>query len=156
MKRFIVIACVLAACGKGDKGGGGGGGGGETETVPLGTSGFVVDVPKGTKVDSPMQGFFDLKGHGLPQIRTSHMAIGTLDDEVKQRCEGKTDVQKGTLPGGGYFYTCKGESKMMKGVQTTTVVSQIPIDDHSSLTCDTETDKDPAQVLAICKSIKKK
>jgi hypothetical protein len=162
-KITIAVLMFAAACSKGgdkDKGGGGGGGG-ETTTVDLAASGYVVDVPKGWTVDSQMKGFYDFKdnghmAHGAPQIMESDMPAGTVDDAVKSECDGRTDVQKGTFGANGWWVTCKGESKMMKGLQTTQIKAVLPKDDKSSFDCHLETDKDPAAVLAICKSIRKK
>jgi hypothetical protein len=162
MKRSILLFAILvAACGSKKDGGTSGGGGGETQTVDLGTSGFVVDVPKGWTVETPMPNSYDFKdnghmAHGAPQIMEMQMPVGSLDETVKGRCEGRSDVQKGTLPGNGFWATCKGESKMMKGVQTTEIVAAVPKDDKTHFACDVETDKDPAGPLAICKSIRKK
>jgi len=159
MKQTIVALVIVAACSKGgnkDKAGGG-----ETQPVDLGTSGYVVDVPKGWTVESQMKGFYDFKdnghmAHNAPQVMEQDMAAGTLDDAVKGRCEGRTDIQKGTLPNNGWWLACKGESKMMKGVQTTQIEVVLPKDDKSSFDCHLETDQDPAQPLGICKSIRKK
>jgi len=148
MTRALLALILVAACG-GKKGS-------DTATVDLGTTGFVVDVPSGWTVDSPMQGFYGFKGgRGGPQIMESQMAPGTVDDAAKTACEGRSDVQKGAV-GSGWWLTCKGESKMMKGVQTTMIVARIPKDDKSSFDCHLETDQDPAMALGICKSIRKK
>ena len=159
MKQTILALVILAACSKGgnkDKAGGG-----ETAPVDLGTSGYVVDAPKGWTVKSEMKGFYDFEdsghmAHGAPQIMESDMAADKLDDAVKTECEGRTDVQKGTIGTNGWWLTCKGESKMMKGVQTTKIRAVVPKDDKSSFDCHLETDQDVAQPLGICKSIRKK
>jgi hypothetical protein len=159
MKTIIVVLLAAAACGKSDKSssGGGGGGGGETATIALGDSGFTVDAPKGWTVESQMKGFYDFKGgRGGPQIMESQMPPGTLDDAVKNDCDGRTVTGKDALPGGGWWLTCKGESKMVKGVQTTKILARIPKDDKTTFDCHYETDQDPALALGICKSIKKK
>src|SRR5205809_251697 len=145
--RSILVLAVLTACGKK---------GSDTATVDLGSSGFVVDVPSGWTVESPMKGFYSFKGgRGGPQIMESEMAPGAVDDGVKSQCEGRSDVQKGTV-GSGWWLTCKGESKMIKGVQTTVIVARLPKDDKTSFDCHLETDQDPALALGICKSIRKK
>jgi hypothetical protein len=155
MKIWIAAALLaVVACSK-KSGSEGGGGGGDTETVPLGSTGFVIDVPSGTKVESPMAGFYELKGHGHPQIMESHSTAQSADEIVKTWCEGRTDVQKGTLTGGAWV-TCKGESKMMKGVTTTKIIVNVAKDAQSGFDCHLETDQDPAEALAICKSIRKK
>src|SRR5580698_1344266 len=98
----------------------------ETETVALGTTGYVVDVPKGWTVEVPMDGFFELKGgRNKPQIMMTQSAASTPDELVKTYCDGRPDIQKGTLPGGGVWVACKGESKMVKGVQTTQIAVEI-------------------------------
>jgi hypothetical protein len=149
-----VIVLVAAACSKG--GGGGGAGSPATQTVALGTTGYVVDVPNGWTVESPMDGFFELEGgRPHPQIMRSPIKPQALDELVKSRCEGRTVLQKETLPGGGVLVSCKGESKMMKGVITTAFEVEIPYDDKS-WSCHLETDDDPAPAIAICKSIRKK
>jgi hypothetical protein len=161
MKRSILLFAILAAACGSKKDTGGSSGGGETETVALGSSGFVVDVPKGWTVDTPMQHFYGFKdgghmAHNAPQISETEMSAGTVDDAVKSRCEGRSDVQKGTLAGNGFWVTCKGESKMVKGVQTTTMFVVVPKDDKTHFECNFETDKDPVGPLGICKSIRKK
>jgi hypothetical protein len=160
MKRSILFITILAAA-CGSKKDGSSNGGGETEAVALGSSGFVADVPKGWTVNSDGPHFYDFKdggrtAHNAPQIMESEMPAGTVDDMAKSRCEGRSDIQKGTLPGNGFWVTCKGESKMMKGVQTTTVFVLVPKDDKAHFDCNLETDEDPARALAICKSIRKK
>jgi hypothetical protein len=156
MKMMIALGlCIAAGCGKSDSSKSGGGG--DTETVALGDSGFTVDVPKGWTVDAPMKGFYDFKGgRGGPQIMESEMGIGTLDETIKNHCDGRTVTGKDALPGGGYWLTCKGESKMVKGVQTTKVITRIPKDAKAVFDCHYETDQDADLALGICKSIKKK
>lgn len=125
-------------------------------TPSLGTTGYVVDVPKGWTIESPMDGFFELAGgRPHPQIMVSPIKPPSLDELVKSGCEGRTEVQKETLPGGGVFVSCKGESKMMKGVITTAFTVEVPYGDKG-FSCHLETDSDPAPAIAICKSIRKK
>jgi hypothetical protein len=151
MKKLALVCLVVAAAACGKKGSD------KPKPIDLGSSGFTVDVPEGWEIDSPMKGFYDFKHqHGAPQIMESEMAVGNVDDAVKGQCEGRGEVQKGTLPGGGWWLTCKGESKMIKGVTTTQIVVRVPKDDKSSFDCHLETDQDPAPVLELCKSIKKK
>ncbi len=138
---------ALAACGKG---------GASTHTVALGDSGFVVDIPSDWKVESPMKGFYELEGgRGGPQIMEAPVAAGTGEQMIKSACEGRTELKQGTLPGGGYWFTCKGESKMIQGVTTTRIGVAVPKDDKSSFDCHLETDRDPELALGICKSIRK-
>ena len=157
MKKLATLVLVVAAaCGSKDSDKGGGGGGGK-KTIDLGTTGFVVEVPEGCTLDAKMEGFFDFDGcRPSPQIMLSRMKASTADELEKSRCEGQTDVKKESLAGGGVLVTCKGPSKMMEGVTTTKIVAEIPKDDQSSFKCHFETDKDPTQVIDICKSVRKK
>ena len=156
MKKLSAILFGLAlvgACGKK----GGGDSSPKMKTVDLGTTGFVVDVPEGWTVDVPMEGFFEFKGsRTAPQIMVSHGKASTADEIATSRCEGRTkDVKKETLPNGGAFVSCTGESKMVKGVTTTQIVAEIPNGDQSFM-CHMETDKDADVVAKVCKSIRKK
>ena len=146
----ILFVLVVGACGKG------GSGAAKMKTVDLGDSGFVVDVPEGWSVQVPMKGFFDFKGgRPAPQIMVSPMKASSADEIVKGHCDGRADIKKEALPGGGAFVSCKGESKMMKGVTTTQIVAEIP-NGEETFKCHLETDKDVETVTKICKSIRKK
>jgi hypothetical protein len=148
----ILLGVLLAggACGKG------GSSGPKTKTVDLGTTGYVVDVPDDWKLDVPMDGFFDFDGRGsTPQIMTMPTKVNTPDELATSRCEGRKDIKKETLPGGGSFVACTGESKMVKGVTTTQVVAEIPKGDEKFV-CHLETDKDVDVVSKVCKSLRKK
>ena len=155
MNRLTTLAFVLvAACGSKDK---------EAaqaaakKTIDLGTTGCVVDVPEGCTLDAKMEGFFDFdRCRPSPQIMVSKMKASTADEIATSRCEGQGDIKKESLPNGGVLVTCKGPSKMMQGVTSTKIVAEIPKDDQSSFKCHFETDRDPAQVIEICKSIRKK
>jgi hypothetical protein len=154
MKKLSAVLLGLAlvgACGKG------GDSGPKMKTLDLGTTGYVVDVPDGWSVEVPMDGFFEFKGgRPSPQIMVSPSKADTADDIATSRCEGRTkDVKKETLPSGGAFVSCTGESKMIKGVTTTQIVAEIPFGDKS-FTCHLETDKNVETVSKICKSIRKK
>jgi hypothetical protein len=141
-----LLIAIAAACGKG----------GGVETVPLGETGYVVDVPKGWTIESEMKGFYGFKHqHGAPQIMESPIPAPSIDEIVKSRCEGREVVSKEALPSGGAIVTCKGESKMVKGITTTQIATYIPYGDKS-FSCHLETDRDPADAIAICKSIRKK
>jgi hypothetical protein len=157
MKKLATLAFIVAAaCGSKDKDSDKGGGG-DKKTIELGTTGFVVDVPESCVLDAKMEGFFDFdKCRPSPQIMVSRMKASTADEIEKSRCEGQSDIKKESLAGGGVLVTCKGPSKMMEGVTTTKIVAEIPKDDQSSFKCHLETDKDADQVIAICKSIRKK
>jgi hypothetical protein len=152
MKQLSVLLLgFLVACGKG-----GGGDTAKMKTVDLGDTGYVIDVPDGWTVDMPMKGFFDFKGgKPSPQVMISPTKASPVDELATDRCEGRKDIKKETLPGGGAFVSCTGESKMMKGVTTTQIVAEIPKGDES-FTCHLETDKDTETVAKICKSIRKK
>ncbi len=78
-----------------------------------------------------------------------------VDDAVKNHCDGRKDVQKGTLAD-GIWVTCTGESKMLQGVTTTQILVEVKRGDKESFMCHLETDKDIAVPLGICKSIRKK
>ena len=146
---LLVAAAATAAtaCSKG---------GDSKATVALGQSGFVVDIPSDWKVETPMAGFYEFKGgRGAPQVMESPIGVGNVDDAVKGHCEGRTEIQKGTLPT-GFWLTCKGESQMIKGVTTTQILVRVAKDDKSSFDCHLETDRDPEFALGICKSIRKK
>ena len=153
MKQLSAVLLGLAlvgACGKG------GDSGPKMKTLDLGTTGYVVDVPDGWTVEVPMDGFFDFKGgRPSPQIMTMHTKVNTPDDIATSRCEGRKDIKKETLPGGGSFVACTGESKMIKGVTTTQIVAEIPRGDEK-FTCHLETDQKVELVSKICKSIRKK
>jgi hypothetical protein len=86
----------------------------------------------------------------------SSMSAPSVDEVVASRCEGRTVQVKEALPGGGAFVSCKGESKMIKGVQTTQIAAYVPMGEHESLMCHLETDKDVETVSKVCKSIRKK
>ena len=150
LTRTILAGLALAACGKG----------GTKEMAPLelGTSGYVVDAPKGWTVESMMKGFYDFKDEKAPQIMESSASVSSVEEIVKGHCDGRTVVDKGTLPAGGVFVACKGESHMMKGVTTTVIIAEVPFSggDTKSLSCHYETDADPAASLALCKSMRKK
>ena len=150
-KAFAVIALV-AACGKSaDKGGGAV----ETEAVALGDTGYVIDLPKGTTVETPMKGFYSFKGaRGLPQVLDSPGAR-SADDIAKAECEGRTDVKKEKLATGAAV-TCTGPSKMIQGVTTTKILVDIAREPSGGFLCHLETDQDPSFALGICKSIRKK
>jgi len=151
LSALLLGLSVVAACGKG------GGGAAKMKTVDLGDTGFVIDVPDGWSVEVPMKGFFDFKGgRPAPQVMVSPSKAQSADELVTSHCEGRTtDVKKETLPSGGAFVSCKGESKMVKGVQTTQIVAEIPNGEESFM-CHLETDKDVETVSKICKSIRKK
>jgi len=149
--RYSIAFVLLFACGKSSSGKV------ELEAVALGDTGYVVDVPKGWTVEVPMSGFFELKGgRPHPQIMTAPAPPSALDELVKSTCEGRGEIHKEQLAGGGVFVSCKGESKMVKGVTTTTFVVEVPKGDKASFDCHLETDQDPAPAIAICKSIRKK
>lgn len=152
MNKTILVSLLFAvACGKG------GGGAAKMKTVDLGDSGYVIDVPDGWSVEVPMKGFFELKGgRPSPQLMQSPIAPPSLDELVANRCEGRTVQTKETLPGGGVFVSCKGESKMIKGITTTQIAAYVPMGEHESLMCHLETDKDVDTVSKICKSMRKK
>src|SRR5438477_81161 len=102
MKNLLALALFAAACGKSAP---------ATDTVALGDSGFSIDVPKGWTVEVPMKGFYDFKAsgrnaHGAPQIMESEMSLGTVDEAVKNHCEGLEVTGKDALPAGGYWVTC--------------------------------------------------
>src|SRR4051812_19409462 len=111
LSAIVLGVALLGACGKKADSGP------KMKTVDLGTTGFVVDVPDGWSVEVPMEGFFEFKGsHSAPQIMVSHGKASSADELVTSRCEGRTkDVKKETLPSGGAFVSCTGESKMVKG-----------------------------------------
>ena len=152
LSAILLSVLVVGACGKG-----GGGGGEKLKTVDLGSTGYVIDVPDGWTVDVPMDGFFDFKGgRPTPQVMTMPTHVNTPDELVTSRCEGRTkDVKKETLPGGGSFVSCTGESKMIKGVTTTQIVVEVPKGDEKFV-CHLETDSKADLVAKICKSIRKK
>lgn len=153
MNKALLVSVILAvvACGKG------GGGSAKMKTVDLGDSGYVIDVPDGWSVEVPMKGFFDFKGgRPSPQVMQSPIPAPTPDELATNRCEGRTVQTKEALPGGGAFVSCKGESKMIKGVTTTQIAAYIPMGDRESLMCHLETDKDVETVTKICKSMRKK
>jgi hypothetical protein len=145
----VLLLGLAAACGSD--------GPGKLHTVDLGDTGFVIDIPEGWKVESPMKGFFDLEGgRPHPQIMISMSKANTVDELVaSSSCQGRTVVAKESLASGGAFVSCKGESRMMKGVTTTQIVAEIPKGDES-IRCHLETDKGVDMVSQICKSIRKK
>jgi hypothetical protein len=146
----LATALLCAACGKGGKH--------ELAPLEIGATGYVVDAPKGWTVESPMKGFYSFKGGKGPQIMESSVGVSPVDEVKKNHCGTRTIVDSGTLPNGGVFVACKGESEMIKGVTTTMIVVHVPYanGDMKSLSCDYETDADPAETLAICKSMRKK
>jgi hypothetical protein len=153
LQAAVLASVVVLGCGKGDKGDSKDAP--ETETIALGTTGYVVDVPKGWTVEVPMAGFFEFKGgRPKPQIMMTEGAPESLDDLVKGTCDGRPDIQKGTLAN-GVWVACKGESKMIKGVQTTQIAVQVK-GEPKTFDCHLETDKDVDVPLNICKSIRKK
>jgi hypothetical protein len=147
----LATALLGAACGKG---------GDKHELAPLdlGATGYVVDAPKGWTVESPMKGFYSFKGGKGPQIMESSLGVKPVDEVKQHHCGSRTIVDSGTLPNGGVFVACKGESEMIKGVTTTMIVVHVPYanGDMKSLSCNYETDADAAEPLAICKSMRKK
>jgi len=147
----VFAAATVAACGKSKKP--------ETAPADIGSTGYVVDVPAGWTVKMDMDRFYSVEGAGGsgPQIIDQPSGSpGTLDVDIKNLCDGRTDVHKDAIGKSGYWYTCKGESKMMKGVVTTKIAAIVPRDGQGFFDCHLETDEDPAQALAICKSIHKK
>jgi hypothetical protein len=165
MKHSILLLAILAAaCGSKKDKGGSSSGGGETQTVDLGTSGFVVDIPKGWTVDTSRQGWYDFKeggqiAYGAPHIMEMPGQIDAVNPDhpdlvsmIESRCSHLSDVQKGTLPGSGFWVTCSDTERRM----LTEVFAVVPEDEKKHFECSAETDKDPASPLAICKSIRKK
>ena len=117
----------------------------ELQTVELGATGYVIDVPKGWTVESPMSGFYELKGgHPHPQIITAPAPPSDLETLAKNTCDGRRDVRKEHLPGGGVLVACEGA-----------FVVEIPKGDRASFDCQLESDQDPATAIAICTSIRK-
>jgi len=150
MNKALVLLVAVAACGKAKP---------KTDTVEIGSTGYVVDVPLGWTVTTDMPRFYSLEGgHGGPQILEETSGTpGTVDEDVKAQCEGRSDIKKDTLSNGGFWFTCKGESKMAKGVQTTVIVVKAVKDGGKGFfDCHLETDQDPATTLDVCKSIRKK
>lgn len=152
MNKTLLVSLLFAvACGKG------GGGAAKMKTVDLGDSGYVIDVPDGWSVEVPMKGFFEFKGgRPSPQLMQSPIPAPTPDELAASRCEGRTVQTKEALPAGGSFVSCKGESKMIKGVTTTQIAAYVPMGESGSLMCHLETDKDVETVTKICKSMRKK
>jgi|HubBroStandDraft_5_1064220.scaffolds.fasta_scaffold401139_2 hypothetical protein len=146
---LIVAALAFAACGKKQH---------ELAPLDLGTTGYVVDAPKGWTVDSQMKGFYSFKGGHGPQIMESSLGVSPVDEVKQHHCGSRTVVDSGTLSNGGVFVACKGESEMLKGTTTTMIVVHVPYagGDMKSLSCNYETDSDPTDALAICKSMRKK
>src|SRR5580704_11917560 len=147
---LIVTALIFAACGKSAKH--------ELAPLDLGTTGYVVDAPKDWTIESPMKGFYSFKGGHGPQIMESSLGVSPADDVKLHHCANRTVVDSGTLPNGGVFVACKGESEMLKGTTTTMIVAHVPYagGDMKSLSCNYETDTEPAEALALCKSMRKK
>jgi hypothetical protein len=141
---LIVLALATVACGKKSAGP-------ELTTVPLGDTGFVLDVPKGWSVDVAMEGFFRFKGGHGPQISESETRAHDVEELAKEACDGKTITVKEALPGGGAVVACKGKNA---GTDTLFIESEVARDADNSIHCLLETNIDPDQALAICKSIR--
>ena len=166
----IVLSCIAAASGLALSGCGKSGGAGHTSggsastTAPLalGTTGFVVDAPEGWTVKSPMDGFFTVKGdHQSVQLDVSHMSAPSSADELaEQTCTGQSDVVKEPLKSGGFFVQCKGPARGVqvegKAITTTKIESVVPAGDGTTMSCRYETDRDPAVIASICRSLRKK
>jgi len=124
--------------------------------VALGHSGFVVDVPAGWTVKSPIDGIYQLVGGApAPQII---WWLGKMPTRVELRsdtCRGHQMIEEQALPGGGLFVTCKGPSAIMKGVITTKAVAMLP-NGTESMRCQLETDGAADVPIRICRSLRKR
>jgi hypothetical protein len=172
-KRAVVVFVIVAvaACAKHDKNtdtdtdktkdkaGVGGGGDGKPQTLAIGDSGFVVDVPAGWTLNEDRKGMYTVK---LPTHHGLHIEEETFPaskpEELAEPCQerGRTIATSEALPSGGAVVTCKGESTVAKGVMMTMVHVSIVKDAKSSFSCFIDTEDDPAAVLGVCKSIRKK
>jgi hypothetical protein len=149
IKHLFLAALCAAACSKS--------GSTKMKTVDLGDTGYVIDVPDDWSVESPMKGFFELKGgRPHPQIMTTPEPPSTIDELAKSTCEGQKDIVKETLPGGGVAVTCTGPSEIGEGRTTTKLAVEIPKGQHSSFDCIVESDKNIDLPTKVCKSIRKK
>jgi hypothetical protein len=150
MKTLIALAWLLAACHQTDAGAG------KTETVPLGKTGFVLDVRKGSEVNESPNDVFRITSPKTAEIAHFYVSVdrlGTLDDAVKRNCGGRSDLEQGSLPGGGTWMTCVGKTEL---VSVTYVLVRVPIDQHSAFNCTADQIDDLVRpVLAICKTIRK-
>jgi hypothetical protein len=101
----------------------------------------------------------DGNDHTVAQIIDSQASGESMDDAVKSRCAGRSEINKATIGSNGFWYSCKGESHVLKGstIITTVVGAVVPRDGGSgSLECNYETDRDADISLAVCKSLRKK
>jgi hypothetical protein len=152
-QRLALFVCVIAAAAACKT---------KHEVADIGSSGYVLDVPSGGKVATEMDRFYSVKDGNdrtVVQVVDSQSSGGSVDDEVKSRCAGRSEINKGTIGSNGYWYSCKGASNVIKGskIVTTLIGAVVPHDDgKGAFECNQETDKDPEPALTACKSIRKK
>lgn len=167
MTRIGVVVIALlagAACSKKSSGpaqGGGGGGDGKPQTLAIGDTGFVVDVPAGWVIKENQKGMFLASGnlgdkHRAVHIEEATFAASKPDELAGTACDGRKVATSEALPAAGAALTCTSASTAVQGVTMTLVTASIPRDANSSFSCFEETDHDPAPLLTICKSIRKK
>jgi hypothetical protein len=152
--RAALLGAMLISCGKAKRAEVVG----ATQTIPIGSTGFVVDVPAGWTMQESMAGIYEFRladGHpGGPMIVEARDAPpGSVDEHAPRRCEGRAELQTGTLTG-GWWLACKGDTSASKDKQLTFILSEVASGDLT-VECAITTAR-PIVPLAVCKSIRKK
>ena len=159
---MLVIALVaIGACHKKSSGQAPAAGDGKPQTLPIGDTGFVVDVPAGWSLKENQKGMFVASGgtgnaHRVVHVEEAAFAASKPDELAGTACDGRKVATSEALPTGGAVLTCTSASTAVQGVTMTLVTASIPRDANSSFSCFDETDQDPAPLVAVCKSIRKK
>lgn len=144
---LLLCTLALAACSSNDKASD------ELKRVDIAEIGVSIEVPANWELSKNMDRYYALKGPDGTQVQIIGSILsggGSLDDVAKE-CQKKV-LQKEMLPGGAYFVLCEGS----QGGQTTNAVKvNLSTGEKSSVRCQWETDKDPAAIAKVCKTLKK-
>jgi hypothetical protein len=118
------------------------------QTVAIGATGYVVDVPGGMVAESDSTTvMFD---HG-PAISTIEARPVVSEHVTQETCEGSLDIEQETLPDGGVFVSCRPPTSGFAGI------AELHAGNEINIRCGyvVSTPKAAETAQAICRSIRK-
>ena len=123
----------------------------KNKTFVIEEIGVSIDAPENWKLEKNMDRFYSLEGpKAQVQIMASRMSGDSLEDMAKSCSKGV--LEKEMLAGGANYVLCKGHQA---GIDTKGVRVEVATGESTSVRCHFETDKDPATIISVCKSLKK-